>query len=64
MITWILVDGIEPKGSPRYLVFNSKLAKRAAMSAVQRGKRNNLNKEMLKDYSEYLDWNSFLWNTL
>ena len=38
---WLLGLGNRPKGSPRYSVFTSIQAKKAAMGIVQRGKQNN-----------------------
>jgi hypothetical protein len=40
-IRWILVDGTQPGGSSRYVVFSNHEAKNAAMNGVRRGKQNN-----------------------
>lgn len=42
VIRWILVDGIKPKGTSRFAIFDNKQAKSAAMGGVSKGKQNNL----------------------
>ena len=42
MVLWLLGMGNLPKGRPRYAMFSSVDAKKAAMGTVQRGKQNNL----------------------
>lgn len=41
-IRWILMDGTEPEGSKRFVIFNNNEAKNSAMGGVERGKQNNL----------------------
>jgi len=41
-IRWVLVDGTRPRGAARYVFFDNRLARGAAMGGVGRGKQNNL----------------------
>ncbi len=41
-IRWILVDGLKPMGSTRFVISNNKQAKNSSMGGVGRGKQNNL----------------------
>ena len=50
MVLWLLGIGNLPIGTPRYAVFSSAKAKKAAMGTVQRGKQNNLRVSAFKDH--------------
>lgn len=41
-ICWVLGHGLKPADSPRFAIFDSVKAKRAAMGGVSAGKHNNL----------------------
>lgn len=51
---WVLVDGTKNSGQNRFVLFDCRKAKMAAMNGVQRGKQNNLKVNSLM--SEAILW--------
>lgn len=60
VIRWILVDGRKPKGTDRYFIFNSAIAREAVMGNVSRGKQNNLNVNRLYELVFPMTWGELL----
>ncbi len=50
LCAWLVADGTQPHGEPRFALVTNTQVKEAAMAGVARGKQNNINMARLRPY--------------